>query len=117
MAKLPECDHCQYCLNSPYLVCAVNPHGPEGLTCDDFLAIPEAEAGLVRQPLGGGYYAGDWIPQPFPAMSVDEQLALLDWHPQFTGRCPACEMPITEAREGRWCCSHCGWQEGEPEAS
>lgn len=86
MAKLPECAHCQYCLNSPYLVCGVNPHGHEGLTCNDFVATPEAEENTERNPLGGGYYVGDWIPQPFPDISQDEQLALLDWHPQFTGR-------------------------------
>lgn len=117
MSKLPECAHCQYCLNSPYLVCAVNPHGPEGLTCNDFVAAPEAEANTERNPLGGGYYVGDWIPQPFPNISRDEQLALLDWHPQFTGRCPTCEMLIAEATEGRWRCRYCGWQDAATETS
>jgi hypothetical protein len=32
----------------------------------------------VRQPLGGGYYAGGWIPQPFPALQSEQQQALLE---------------------------------------
>ena len=88
MPKIPECHRCQYFGDSPYLVCGVNPCGPVHGTCDDFTAIAQADIEAERQPLGGGYYAGDWIPQPFPLLSADEQLALLDWHPQFTGRCP-----------------------------
>ena len=67
-------------------------------------------------PLGGGYYAGDWIPQPFPEMAVEEKLALLDWHPQFKGRCPNCEMPIAAQEDRRWDCAHCEWNDslGEP---
>jgi hypothetical protein len=85
MAKIPECDSlgrlchlCQYFLNSPHLVCAVNPCGPEGSTCEDFRAIAPSGTEAARQPLGGGYYAGDWIPQPFPTLTTAEQLSLLD---------------------------------------
>ena len=28
------------------------------------------------------------------------QLALLDWHPQFTDRCTNCEMPMAETAQG-----------------
>ena len=49
-----------------------------------------------RQLLAGGYYAGDWIPKPFPMLTDEERLALLDWHPMFTGRCPSCEMPMRQ---------------------
>ena len=117
MSNLPECDslgrlcdRCQYFLHSPYLVCAVNPCGPIGGTCEDFSAIADP---LKRQPIGGGYYAGDWIPQPFPTLTTAAQLALLDEHPQFTGRCPNCEMPIAEAAQGQWQCDHCDWREEE----
>lgn len=99
MSKISDCDslerlcrHCQYFLHSPYLICAVNPHGPEGPTCEDFEAIAQSDSKTVRQPLLGGYYAGDWIPQPFPTLTTAEQLALLDWHPQFTNRCPNYEI-------------------------
>jgi hypothetical protein len=113
MPKIRDCDRCQYYLHSSYLVCAVNPCGPAGETCDDFNATPRADAAPERQPLGSGYYAGDWIPQPFPTLTEDEQLALLDWHPLFTGRCPNCERPIAEAVKGRWQCGHCEWAEGK----
>jgi hypothetical protein len=113
MAKISECDRCQYFLNSPHLVCAVNPCGPEGLTCEDFRAITPSGTEPARQPLGGGYYVGNWIPQPFPVLTENEQLALLDWHPQFTGRCPECETPIAESAKGQWCCGHCEWADDE----
>jgi len=80
-----------------------------GKTCKDFSGIAPSAAAPERQPLGGGYYAGDWIPQPFPALTTAEQLSLLDEHPQFTGRCPNCEMPIAESAEGQWKCGHCEW--------
>ena len=92
------------------MVCGVNPSGPKGSTCDDFVALSEETAVVEREPLGGGYYLGDWIPQPFPVLTVDEQLALLDWHPQFTGRCPNCEMPISQPAGSHWNCGHCDWE-------
>ncbi|PZO50724.1 MAG: hypothetical protein DCF15_15505 [Phormidesmis priestleyi] len=118
MPKIPErdsigklCHRCQYFLRSPFLVCAVNPSGPDNLTCEDFAAISEVDVVENKQPLGGGYYAGDWIPQPFPTLTTVEQLAILDWHPQFTGRCPECEMPIANAANSQWHCNHCEWRE------
>lgn len=110
MPKIPECDRCQYFINSPYLVCGVNPCGPKGNTCDDFAPHADAGGATERNPLGGGY-AGDWIPKPFPTMSAEEQLALLDWHPQFTGRCPNCEIPISATEDSQWTCPHCQWHE------
>ena len=80
MLKILECDLCQYFANSPYMVCGIHPCGPTEEICEDFSAIPEAEA---RQPLGGGYYAGDWIPQPFPALTTAGQLLLIDEHLLF----------------------------------
>lgn len=109
MPKIPECERCQYFANSPYMVCGINPCGPEGSTCEDFAALSEGAA-VEKEPLGGGYYAGDWIPQPFPEITIEEQLALLDWHPQFTGRCPNCETPISEPASRYWNCRHCEWE-------
>ncbi|PZO50930.1 MAG: hypothetical protein DCF15_15295 [Phormidesmis priestleyi] len=110
MPKIPECDRCQYFLHSPYIVCAVNPFGPASLTCEDFSAIAQADAEISRHPLGGGYYLGDWVPHPFPAIVTDTQVALLDWHPQFTGHCPECKRPIAESDKGHWKCNHCDWK-------
>ena len=105
MAKIPDCDRCRFYAHSAYLVCSAHPNGPEDNNCADFEALE------VRQPLGGGYYAGDWIPQPFPRLQPEEQQALLDEHPLFTGRCPNCEMPVREKEPPRvhWDCEHCGW--------
>lgn len=111
MLKIPECDRCQYFANSPYMVCGIHPCGPMGGTCKDFSTIAEYSEAEARQPLGGGYYAGDWIPQPFPTLTTDDRLRLLDWHPQFTGRCPNCEMPIAESEVSQWQCGHCKWEE------
>lgn len=90
------------------MVCGVNPCGPTGDECPDFDAVaPRGE------PFGGGYYAGDWIPQQ-PAQITDEQrLALLDWHPLFTGRCPNCEILIRQTKPPRmhWDCDECGWMD------
>ena len=97
MQKLLACDRCQYFANSPYIVCSLHPCGPVDDVCEDFTGVESAVA--VRQPLGGGYYTGDWIPQPFPALTAAEQIALTDEHPQFTSRCPHCEVPIAEAAE------------------
>ena len=105
MTEIPDCDRCRLYAHSPYLVCSIHPTGPENDTCTDFETMD------VRQPLSGGYYAGDWIPQPFPTLQPEEQQALLDEHPLFTGRCPACETPIPADRPRReWYCDHCGWQ-------
>lgn len=117
MPKIKACDRCHFFLHSPYLVCGINPSGPEGEICEDFKALEQpflgkiAEVEAENQPLGGGY-SGDWVPQPFPAIATDRQFALLDWYSQFTGRCPKCEMLIAEAEEGEghWKCDHCDWK-------
>ena len=93
------------------MVCGIHPCGPTERTCEDFVAVGEDSEAEERQPLGGGYSAGDWIPQPFPALTTAEQLWLLDEHPQFTGCCPNCEMLVAEANEGQWMCDHCAWKD------
>ncbi|EKU96969.1 hypothetical protein Lepto7375DRAFT_0899 [Leptolyngbya sp. PCC 7375] len=108
MPKIPDCDRCRFYAHSPYMICGVNPCGPTGDECLDFDAIaPRGE------PLEGGYYAGDWIPQLRTQITDEQQLALLDWHPLFTGRCPNCEMPIRETTPPRvhWDCHECGWMD------
>ena len=92
------------------MVCGIHPCGPTEEICEDFVAVAEDPEAEVRQPLGGGYYVGDWIPQPFPTLTAAAQLLLLNDHPQFTGRCPNCEMPIAEAVE-QWTCDRCGWED------
>lgn len=107
MPKVPDCDRCRFYVHSPYMVCGVNPCGPEGDTCPDFIAIE------LREPLESGYYGGDWIPQPSKRIPQEQQLALLDWHPLFMGRCPSCEVIIlqTTPSQPHWDCCECGWMD------
>lgn len=109
MAKIPDCDRCRFYAHSPYMVCGISPSGPEGSSCPEFEPDPAAKP---REPLEGGYYAGDWIPQQH-WLTTEEQLGLLDTHPLFTGRCPNCEMPIrqTEPPRVHWDCDECGWMD------
>ncbi|NEZ65156.1 hypothetical protein D0962_20660 [Leptolyngbyaceae cyanobacterium CCMR0082] len=57
-------------------------------------------------------YNGEVIPSPVVRHTLEQQLALLNWHPVFTGRCPRCEMPLLQTKPPRvhWDCS-CGWMD------
>ena len=73
------------------MVCGVNPCGPKGSECPDFDEVePRGE------PLEGGYYAGDWIPQPSTQITDEQRLALLDWHPFLMGRFLECMRSIVQ---------------------
>lgn len=95
------------------MVCGVNPTGVEGKFCPDFEPDPDVAPIEPRKALGGGYYNGDWIPQPTSTLTIERQYALLDSHPLFTGRCPECETPIrqTDPPTIYWDCRHCGWKD------
>lgn len=138
MVKLPQCDRCLLCAHEPLIVCAVHPSGPTGDTCLDFRPNPQLEdnrfvdfLGLEAQqqdnepfsnpfdlepdevlwePEGASYYAGELILQPQQRWTQEEQLALLDTHPMFTGKCPACsqQFPKYEKPPIHWDCP-CGW--------
>lgn len=138
MPKIPDCDRCLLCANDPYLVCAVHPTGPTGDTCLDFRVNPELEGkrfidflglgsyqqdnepfsnpfdlepnGELWEPKGSSYYAGELILQPQEHWTREEQLDLLDTHPLFPGRCPACKrrFPRYERPPVHWDCE-CGW--------
>ncbi|MFG6105409.1 hypothetical protein U2F10_24355 [Leptothoe sp. EHU-05/26/07-4] len=58
-------------------------------------------------------YNGEAIPSPVVRYTLEQQLALLDWHPIFTGRCPNCEMPILQTQPPRvhWDCDRCEWMD------
>lgn len=137
MPKIPECDRCLLCANEPFLVCAVHPDGPTGNICLDFRPDPQLERkrfvnflGLQTQqqdnelfsnpfnlepnedlwePEGASYYAGELILQPQERWTREEQLDLLDTHPMFTGRCPACnrQFPQYNRPPVHWACE-CG---------
>jgi hypothetical protein len=121
MPQSPQCPSCRYCAHSPYLVCAINPQGPQTAPCPDHRF--SLQATQRRQPAPFGWHSDDWRPAP-PATyageaieqsatprTQEERWALLNWHPLFTGRCPNCEMPLrqTSPRQVHWDCQHCGW--------
>ncbi|MBD1824391.1 hypothetical protein H6F51_18125 [Cyanobacteria bacterium FACHB-DQ100] len=58
-------------------------------------------------------YAGELVIQPVQRWTREQQLALLDWHPMFTGRCPNCERTILQTHPARvnWDCEQCGWKD------
>ncbi|MBD1847798.1 hypothetical protein H6F89_31315 [Cyanobacteria bacterium FACHB-63] len=57
------------------------------------------------------HYAGEEIVEPVQRWTEAEKLALLDWHPMFTGRCPNCEVTIPFGERSLWKCDHCGWKD------
>lgn len=138
MVKLLQCERCLLCAHEQLIVCAVHPAGPTGDTCLDFRPDPQLEGkrfvnflGLESQqqdnelfsnpfnlepdeelwePEGASYYNGELILQPQQRWTQEEQLALVDTHPLFTGKCPACnrQFPQYEKPFVHWDCL-CGW--------
>ncbi len=58
-------------------------------------------------------YNGEAILSLAVRYTLQQPLALLNWHPSFTGRCPNCEMPIrqTQPQQVYWDCEQCGWMD------
>ncbi|BAY66952.1 hypothetical protein NIES22_70960 (plasmid) [Calothrix brevissima NIES-22] len=137
MPKINQCDRCLFCAHDPYIVCAVHPGGPDNNTCLDFRPDPELESkqfvdflGIGEsddqqqwEPQGARYiddelviervtYNGEEIRQPPQRWTREQQLWLLDWHPMFTGRCPACGAEFDRDYTARvhWDCE-CGWMD------
>lgn len=56
------------------------------------------------------FYNDEEITQPHQRWTKEEQMELLNTHPMFTGRCPACNRPFPryERPPVHWDCS-CGW--------
>ncbi|WP_156427154.1 hypothetical protein [Leptolyngbya sp. NIES-2104] len=46
--------------------------------------------------IGESYYAGELISSSVQKWIEADKLALLDWHPMFTSRCPNCEVTIAD---------------------
>ncbi|HEY9699053.1 MAG TPA: hypothetical protein V6D10_17465 [Trichocoleus sp.] len=113
MKKISACDQCRYYARNPHLVCFSHPAGVDGESCHDFEAALQLEHEELWEPEGASYYNGELIIQPQQKLSLEKKWELLDWHPLFTGRCPHCEMPITQVVPPRihWDCSSCGWKD------
>jgi hypothetical protein len=124
MSKIPECDHCRFYEGNPYIVCANFPSGPQDDFCPHFALDPDTELEELWEPEGArfvngdlaiardrSFYNGEEIIQPRQRWTPEEQLARLDSHPMFTGRCPQCELtfPQYEKLPVHWDCPACGW--------
>ncbi|MCP6761903.1 MAG: hypothetical protein NHB32_24850 [Fischerella sp. CENA71] len=137
MPKIKMCDRCLFYSYDYLIVCAVHPTGPDDDTCLDFRPDPELEGkqfmdflGIggsddqeLWEPQGARYvdgelvvervtYNGEEIIQPPQRWTREEQLYLLDNHPLFTGKCPACgaEMERDYTTRVHWDCE-CGWMD------
>lgn len=62
------------------------------------------------EPEGASYYAGELILHPKVRWTREEQLELLETHPMWTRRCPACsrQFPRYDRPPVHWDCE-CGW--------
>jgi hypothetical protein len=109
MPKISDCDRCQFYSHNPHLVCAVHPIGVEG-KCSDFKHDPNSLADEDEQwaPLGYCWFEGELFPR---RLTPEEQLAILDSHPIFTGMCPKCgrEFDRNNLPLIHWDCPLCGW--------
>jgi hypothetical protein len=110
---LSQCDRCSYNTRNPHLPCAVHPGKIVDAQCSDFVPNPSLPAGEWWEPEGASYYGGELVIDPVQRWTREQQLALLDCHPLFTGRCPGCELPMTQTTPARvhWDCQECGWKD------
>ncbi len=62
------------------------------------------------EPEASTTYAGELVVSPVERLTKAQQLELLLWHPLFTGLCPQCRHPFSDA-QGRvhWDCNQCSW--------
>jgi hypothetical protein len=90
----------------------MHPTGVEG-TCLDFRQDPNSPAGEDEQwsPEGYCWYDGELLPIRPSRLTQEEQLAILDSHPIFTGMCPKCghEFDRDKLPVIHWDCPACGW--------
>lgn len=65
------------------------------------------------EPEGATYYVGELILQPQQRWTRDEQLALLETYPMFTGKCPECGYNFLRDNppQVHWDCPSCTWKD------
>jgi len=114
LAKPLPCDRCRNNTRNPHLRCTIHPTGmPEDQKrCPDFEPDPNGPPSEWWEPVGASFYGDELIITPTQRWTRAQQLALLDWHPLFTGRCPHCERSIVASQlQPHLDCSDCGWQD------
>lgn len=119
MPKLTCCDSCQYYAHNPHLVCALHPSGQEQGYCADYHQAEQTPnpglSGFLAlfdepwEPQGATYEGDELVIDRDPVKELVRRQNLLNWHPLFTGRCPECEMPISDPGVPHWDCPECGW--------
>lgn len=107
-----QCDRCLYNTRNPHLPCAVHPIRITDNQCPDFKLDATLPAPELWEPEGASYYGDELVINPVQRWTRGQQIALLDWHPMFTGRCPNCERTMLQTHPARihWDCA-CGWRD------
>jgi len=108
-----QCDRCTFNTRNPHLPCAVHPCKIVDAQCPDFELDTSLPVGEWWEPEGASYYAGELVIEPTQRWTREQKLALLDWHPMFTGRCPDCERTLMQTHPARvyWDCQECEWRD------
>lgn len=47
------------------------------------------------------FHSGEVAPSPITRYLLEQILAIQDWHPAFTGKCPKCERPMLQTTPPR----------------
>ncbi len=108
-----QCDLCSYNTRNPHLPCTIHPCKIVDAQCSDFKADTSLPVEQQWEPEGASYYDGELVIDPIQRWTREQKLALLDWHPMFTGRCPNCERSLMQTHPARvhWDCQECGWKD------
>jgi len=119
LSEIPARGRCTFNTRNPHLPCAVHPCKIMHAQCPDFELDTSLPAGEWWEPEGASYYGGELVIEPIQHWTRGQKIALLDWHPMFTGRCPDCErtlrgaeLPLMQTHPARvyWDCQ-CGWRD------
>lgn len=110
---LSQCDRCLYNTRNPYLPCTVHPIRITDDQCSDFKLDATLPADEWWEPEGASYYGDELVINPVQRWTREQQIALLDYHPMFTGRCPNCERTMLHTHPAlvHWDCEHCEWKD------
>lgn len=108
--KIDQCDRCLLYARNAYLVCTIHPEGVDTNKCPDFRLDPDAKEQDLWSPEGYCWYDGELIPNRPRRYTQEQQLAILDSHPFFTGVCRSCgyEFESTNSPRVHWDCPVCG---------
>ncbi|MBN8561059.1 MAG: hypothetical protein J0L70_11080 [Leptolyngbya sp. UWPOB_LEPTO1] len=110
---LSQCDRCLYNTRNPYLPCTVHPIRITDDRCPDFKLDATLPADEWWEPEGASYSGNELVINTIQRWTREQQIALLNWHPMFTGRCPNCERTMLQTQPARvhWDCEHCEWKD------